>query len=136
MTILIHDLGLALTAYFVLAILQVIALPFIFLLGKKFTYIVDSFWAFGRFVTLLSLSFLIWILAHLGLPVYTALMIYLFLFLFALLSFRINQKIGLKSWKFFWQKNKKIILIEEIIFLLTYLFILIMRSFQPEILSL
>lgn len=136
MTILIHDLGLALTAYFVLAILQVIALPFIFLLGKKFTYIVDSFWAFGRFATLLSLSFLIWILAHLGLPVNTALMIYLFLFLFALLSFRINQKIGLKSWKFFWQKNKKIILIEEIIFLLTYLFILIMRSFQPEILSL
>lgn len=136
MTILLHDLGLALVAYFILAILQCLALPALLHVAKKLPELKDGGWIFGRLATLTVLAFLLWTLAHLGLPVNQPLAIYALLLLLALGSWQWLRHLGQQAIRDFWQQRRRIVVIEEIIFLLAFLFLLCIRSFQPEILGL
>ncbi|MBU1033991.1 hypothetical protein KKI22_03570 [Patescibacteria group bacterium] len=134
-----HDLLLLLWTYFVLFLLQIIALPLIFHLSNKFVYLRDSAWGFGRIFSILLLSLLVWNLAFLKIPINTDLGVSsLFFILIAVSSYF--------SWRFFWFKKNflkdfitkfgKIILIEEIVLLAAMVFLFITRSFQPETLGL
>lgn len=136
---LIHDLSLLAWIYFIFFLLQVVALPVVFHLSGKFTYLKDAGWGFGRIFSILFLSLFIWNLGFLKIPINTGFGV---ITTFSLLLFLA----GYFSWKFFlckknffkrfWQKFGKVILIEETIFLLSLIFLFITRSFQPEILGL
>lgn len=136
---LFHDLIFFLFSYLILWGLQLIALPFLIKLSKKFDFIKDAGWGFGRFTSLLVLSFIVWQIAHFKIPINSSAGIYL-LFLLAIgFSLAILKKMQLKNksvFKKFFKKYKKIIIIEEIVFLLSMIFLLTIRSFQPEILGL
>lgn len=136
---LIHDLGLLIWIYFIFFLLQIIALPLVFYFSNKFTYLKDAGWGFARTFSILFLSLLIWNVAFLKIPINTdfgVILIFSFLFLLSFYlswNFFLSQK---KFWKKFWPKFGKIILIEETIFLLSLIFLFVIRSFQPEILGL
>ena len=135
----LHDLIFFLFSYLILWFLQLIALPLIIKFSKKFNFVQDAAWGFGRFTILLVFSFVIWQLAHFKIPANTTIAIYLlflsliFISLASLKKIHLNNKKTIKS---FFKKYKKIIIIEEVIFLLSMIFLLSIRSFQPEILGL
>ena len=134
-----HDLIFFLFSYLVLWILQLIALPLIIKFSEKFKFIKDAAWGFGRFAVLLVLSFVTWQLAHIKIPVNNSEGIYLIFLISIFISLTYLKKIHLKNKKTitkFFKKYRKIIVIEEIVFLLSMIFLLVIRSFQPEILGL
>lgn len=136
---LLHDLLLLAWSYLVLLSLQFLALPAIFFVSKKFSYIGDAFWGFARIFSLLFLSLTIWFLAFLKIPVNTDFGVSFILLILLLLSCFLSSKFFLKDKKFlidFFKRFGKIILIEEIVFLAALVFLFITRSFQPEILGL
>ena len=136
---LFHDLIFFLFSYLILWILQLLALPLIIKFSQKFDFIKDAAWGFGRFTILLGLSFIVWQLAHVKIPINSSAGIYSVFLLIIFVSLLILKKIHLKNKKLiskFFKKYKKIIIIEEIIFLLSMIFLLTIRSFQPEILGL
>lgn len=136
---LMHDLTLFFASYLSLFLLQALALPAIFWVSKQLPFIADSLWGFGRIVGLLVLSLLVWHLAFWQLPVNSVLGVNLIFCLLLLTSLLLTRH-------FFWQeqsflrqflhKFKRVILVEELVFLLAALFLFAMRSFQPEILGL
>lgn len=136
---LVHDLILLVWTYFILFLLQLMALPVIFYLSKKFPYLKDAGWGFARFLSLLFLSLLVWNLAFLQLPVNTNFGVSAIFFVLSLFSLFFSWIFFLSKDNFlndFFKKFSKIIIIEEIIFLLALAFLFITRSFQPEILGL
>jgi uncharacterized membrane protein len=139
MTMLFHDLSLFYWVYLVLLFLQIIALTILVIFSQKFKFIRDAGWGFARFVVLLILSFIVWQLGHLKLAINTSEGVYLIFSLMFFVSALVTKKILGKDKKVFakfFRKYKKIILIEELLFLLAMIFLLAMRSFQPEILGL
>jgi uncharacterized membrane protein len=136
---LIDDLTLLLRVYLVWLLLQVFALPVIFYVSKQVNYIKDALWGFGRIFSLLFLALLVWSLAFLKIPINTSIGVSGFFAFLLLFSLIISWKFFLKKknfFKHFWQRFGKVILIEEIVFLLGLLFLFAIRSFQPEILGL
>ena len=55
-------------AYLALFLLQFLAVPFLAYLSKRLPIIKDGFWAFGRFLTWLFLSLIIFLTAFLKIP--------------------------------------------------------------------
>ena len=136
---LLHDLTLLAWISFVLFLLQLVALPVIFFVASKFTFLKDGAWGFGRVFSILLLSLLVWNLAFLQVPINTHLGVGILFFVLSLFSLYTTWAFFLSKKKFlqkFWQKFGRIILIEEIVFVLALLFLFAMRSFQPEILGL
>ena len=138
-TILVHDLILLAWTYFVLFLLQLMSLPIVFYLSKKFTYLKDAGWGFARIFSILFLSLLVWNLAFFKIPINTDFGVNLLFFCLSLFSlcfswfFFLSKRNFLKE---FFQKFGKIIFIEETIFFLSLVFLFVTRSFQPEILGL
>lgn len=134
-----HDLIFLAWTYFILFLLQLMSLPVVFYLSKKFSYLKDAGWGFGRIFSILLLSLLVWNLAFLKIPINTDLGVSFLFFCLSLLSlyfswgFFLSKKNFLKD---FVQKFGKVIIIEEIIFLVSLIFLFVTRSFQPEILGL
>jgi len=136
---LLHDLTLLAWIYFILLLLQLMALPIIFYLSKKFTYLKDAGWGFGRILSILILSLLIWHLAFCKIPVNTNFAVNAVFVCLSLLSLFFSWTFFLSKRNFlkeFVKKFGRIILIEEIVFLLGLIFMFIIRSFQPDILDL
>lgn len=136
---LFHDLTLLVWIAFVLLLLQLVALPLIFFVASKFTFLKDAAWGFGRIFSLLLLSLLVWNLAFLKVPINTHLGVGILFFILSLFSLYVSWAFFLSKKKFlqkFLQKFGRIILIEEIIFFLALVFLFVARSFQPEILGL
>lgn len=136
---LIHDLSLLALIYFVLLLLQLMALPVVFYVSRRFTYLKDAGWGFARIFSLLLLSLLIWNIAFLKIPINTGFGVTTVFLLLLLGSFYFSWKFFLYKTNFisqFFHQFGKIILIEEIIFLLSLFFLFAIRSFQPEILGL
>ncbi len=136
---LVHDLIFLAWAVFILFLLQLLALPVVFYLSKKFDYLKDAGWGFGRILAILFLSLLVWNLAFLKIPVNTNLGISIIFFSLSMISLYFAWIFFLSKRNFlgdFIKKFGKIILIEEIIFLFALSFLFITRSFQPEILGL
>lgn len=130
------DFLFILPAYLLLAFLQLTALPYLIFLSKKFPSIGDGFWAFGRFWVLLILAFLVWTLAFLKIPVNQPLPIFLLLLVFATGAFFLWQKGGKQYWQSYLKPRRRVILFEELIFFLCFLFLTWTRAFQPDILGL
>lgn len=124
------DLPLILSCWFLLLLWQLVGFPLIYhLYGKK---LVDSGWAFGRLITWLTIGTIVWFAGHIGLPANQPLVIY-FLF-FALLVFAVyyywqNQVELLK----FLKKNRSLILTQEVLFLIFFVFLSYVRGFNPVI---
>ncbi len=136
---LVHDLILLVWTYFILFLLQLMALPVIFYVSRKFDYLKDAAWGFARIFSILLLSLLVWNLAFFKIPVNTDLGVSILFFCLSLLSLYLSWTFFLSKQNFlkdFFRKFGKIILIEEIVFLLAFIFLSITRSFQPEILGL
>ncbi|MFA6814436.1 MAG: hypothetical protein GX943_00390 [Candidatus Pacebacteria bacterium] len=128
-------------AYLSLLFLQFLSLALFAWLSKIFPQIKDGLWAFGRYITWLVLSLIIFFLAYLKLPVNNGLGIYFLLFIFLLVNlyflfFSKKSKKILKLLKNYWRQFRRQIIIEELIFLIFFIFLLFVRSFQPEILGL
>ncbi len=136
---LVHDLGLLVLIYFFFSLLQLMALPIVFYVSQRFTYLKDAAWGFARIFSILFLSLLVWNIAYFKIPLNTGIGItitfsfLLFLSIYLSCKYFFSQK---KFFKKFWQKFGKVIVIEEVIFLLSLLFLFFIRSFQPEVLGL
>lgn len=136
---LVHDLGLLILIYLFFFLLQIIALPVVFYLSNKFTYLKDAGWGFARIFSILLLSLIIWNVGFLKIPINTGFGVTTSFFMLLLSSFYLTWKFFLCKKNFlkqFWKKFGTVILIEEAIFLLSLIFLFITRSFQPEILGL
>jgi uncharacterized membrane protein len=130
-----------LAVYLSLLFLQLLAVPFLAWVSKLFPQIKDGLWAFGRYLTWLVLSLIIFFLAHLKLAVNNVSGVYFLIFVLVLVNcyflFRAkNQQKLLSSIKHYWQHFHRQIIIEEVLFILFFAFLLVVRSFQPEILGL
>ena len=92
----------------------------------------DSGWGFGRLIMWLMLGMPIWFLAHMGLPANQSLFFYLLFFglsINAALYFERQKKIIIE----FLKKRWKLIVVEELIFLLFFLFLCLVRGNQPRV---
>lgn len=130
-----------LVVYLSLLFLQLLAVPFLAWVSKIFPQIKDGLWAFGRYLTWLVLSLIIFFLAHLKLAVNNVFGVYffilvLFLINFCLLFYAKKKEKYISSIKNYWQQFHRQIIIEEVLFILFFAFLLVVRSFQPEILGL
>lgn len=136
---LVHDFGLLLWIYLVLFLLQVAALPLVFYLSSKVTYLKDAGWGFARIFSILFLSLLVWNVAFFKIPINTGFGVIATFLLLLAFSFCLSWKFFLSKKNFlkdFWQKFGNIILIEETVFFSSLIFLFVIRSFQPEILGL
>lgn len=130
-----------LQTYLSLLFLQLLATPLFAYLSKTFTQIKDGLWAFARFFTWLVLSLIIFFIAYLKIPINNSLGVYFVLLVFFLLNIYFlfiakHCQQHQELLKNYWQKFRRQIIIEELIFLAFFVFLLIVRSFQPEILGL
>ncbi len=128
-------------AYLSLLFLQLLALPVFAWLSKRFPQIKDGLWAFGRFFTWLFLSLVVFFMASFKLPVNNLWGVYFFLFIFLLadiyLLFFCKKTVHwLRLLRNYWRLFRRQIVIEELLFLFFFIFLLVVRSFQPEILGL
>ncbi len=120
-------------------LLQFIALPYLFYLSRHFKQLQDGLWAFGRFASLLVLALLVWFVAFAQLPVNTVWGVYglvLTLFFVSVWQLWLIKQRQLASYRQFWRRHWRIFLIEELVFVVAFLFLWWTRSFQPEILGL
>ncbi|KUK83978.1 MAG: hypothetical protein XD98_0200 [Microgenomates bacterium 39_6] len=126
----IADLSLIASVWLVLLCWQLVGFPLTFKLYANKA--VDAGWAFGRLTTWLIISTTIWFLAHLGLPVNQPFFIY---FLFIVLS--VNATLFFRKQfslvKKYFSKRWKLILTQEIIFLIFFVFLCLVRAHQPKI---
>jgi uncharacterized membrane protein len=130
-----------LKVYLSLLFLQLLALPLLAWLSKVLPQIKDGLWAFGRYVIWLSLSLLVFFLANLKLAVNHGLGVYLLIFVFLtvnlyLLFFAKKSHKLVQLIKNYWQQFRRQIIIEELLFIIFFACLLLVRSFQPEILGL
>lgn len=127
--------------YLSLLFLQLLAIPLFAYLSKTFTQIKDGLWAFARFFSWFILSLVVFFIAYLKIQINTVVGVYFVLLVFFLVNIyflfiakhRQQQQELLKN---YWKKFHRQIIIEELIFLAFFSFLLIVRSFQPEILGL
>ena len=127
--------------YLSLLLLQLLAIPLFAYLSKTFTQIKDGLWAFARFFSWFILSLLVFFIAYLKIPINTTVGVYLVLLVLFLVNIYFlfiakNRQQQQELLKNYWKKFYRQIIIEELVFLAFFSFLLIVRSFQPEILGL
>lgn len=129
----IYTLSLIIYVWFILALFQVIAVPFLIpRLGKSLP---DGGWALGRITIWLLLGLPIWMGAHYGLPVNSTICILGLLVFIVFLSFKSFQRHKFSIIRFtiiHW----RLFLIEELLFAFGLFFLSWIRSFNPDILNL
>lgn len=120
-------------AWVVLGLFQVVWGPFLLYISPKFA--ADRWWAWGRLVGWLFASLTLWILGHLKVPIDSTeltlgivLVISSLLFVFNLRHRKEIKKIFMDRWRQ--------ILAEEVLFGFGFVFMSMMRGFNPEILDL
>lgn len=126
----IHDLPIIIFSWVLFSSLSLLSLPLLTLLFQKHTP--DSGWAWGRVTGWLLISVPIWFLAHLGLPINTTSGVWVSFFIILAVSirtFRQNKSKLVNLWK----NSKKLIIAEEIIFAIGFVFLCVVRGFQPNI---
>lgn len=111
-----------LQTYLSLLFLQLLATPLFAYLSKTFTQIKDGLWAFARFFTWLVLSLIIFFIAYLKIPINNSLGVYFVLLVFFLLNIYFlfiakHCQQHQELLKNYWQKFRRQIIIEELIFL-------------------
>lgn len=119
--------------WFLSLILQLIALPFLLIYVKD--KLLDSGWAFGRLITWLTVSLLIWFPANLGLPINTTYVVYVILASLSVMSINLTYH----HWDTLRSQLKLIkkhLLIEELLFLTGFIFLALFRSVKADILDL
>jgi uncharacterized membrane protein len=127
--------------YFIFIFFTIINIPLFAYLSKTFVQIKDGLWAFGRFLMWFILSIIIFFIAWLKMPANNVFGVYILLLLISLLDiyllfFSKHKQKNLKLIQNYWKKFRRQIIIEELLFLAFFSFLLIVRSFQPEILGL
>lgn len=124
------DLVLIFISWLVLLCWQLAAFPLTFKLYANKA--ADAGWGFGRLMTWLIISTAIWFLAHLGLPVNQPFFVYFFF-----LSLSINAALFLKKntsqIKQFFARRWKLILTQELIFMIFFVFLCLVRAHQPRV---
>ncbi|MBL7078460.1 hypothetical protein ISS42_02285 [Candidatus Shapirobacteria bacterium] len=115
--------------WFILLILGVLTLPLTLRIFGKFW---DKGWVLGKTLGLISLSYVLFLLGRFRLFPFFQETIFIVLLIWAGLVFW-RQKDNFKAWKEELLSVKKIILIEEGLFLLALLFWSYVRAFQPSI---
>jgi uncharacterized membrane protein len=133
----ISDLGIIFKVYFISLGLQLLMWPWV---SKWFKEFADKGWALGRVLGLLSIGLPIWFLGHL-LPVNTDLgvgVVILVLVLIGLRKLRLRSTSGEPTSVTPEEKlrMRRMILVEEGLFLLGFLGLSLVRGFQPDILGL
>lgn len=126
----ISDLTLILITWIVLALWQLIGFSWAFRFYRDRLF--DSAWGFGRLISWLLLSLPIWFLAHLGLPVNQSVFFYLLFFglsINTVLYFEKEKKLLAK----FLKKRWKLILTQELLFLIFFVFLCVIRGHQPRV---
>lgn len=126
----ITDLLLIALSWVVLMAWQLVSFPIIFKLYANKA--ADAGWGFGRLVTWLLISTTIWFLGHLGIPANQSLFIYLLFFLLSVWANFILRK-NFSLIKQFFAKRWKLILTQEIIFLVFFVFLCLVRAHQPRV---
>jgi len=106
-----------------------LVLPFILI--KNFD-LPDKGWGFGRVAGWLAIGLPIWFLANLGLPINTQMGVWIVILILSGKSAIFVQKNWLKLKRIVFSA-KPFILAEEILFWFGYIFLSIIRSFQPDI---
>ncbi len=124
------DLLLVLCCWAMLGLWQVVGFAITYSLYANKS--LDAAWGFGRLVTWLLLSLIIWFLAHLGLPVNNVYGVYgiLLLLTISAVYFYSRRQADIKQ---FLKQNKRLILTQELIFLLLFLFLSFVRGFNARI---
>lgn len=112
---------------------QFLSLPFLIVFFRKKLF--DSGWAWGRAVSWVSLGLGVWVLSLIGLPVNNRVGLWLLILFGSMFSMSFWQRHKQEISQFF-RKKKKIICIEEAIFLLGFLALSLIRAFNPDILDL
>lgn len=126
----IADLPLILITWLVFFLWQLIGFSWAFRFYKDKFY--DSAWGFGRLITWLILSTSVWFLAHLGLPVNQSAFFYL-LFLGLSINSALYYEKSKKQIFDFFRKKWKLIIIQELLFLLFFVFLCVVRGHQPRV---
>ncbi len=129
----ITDLLLASLVWLMLLLWQFSAFPFLFNFFQK--RLADAGWAFGRLFSWLVLSIVIWFLAHFKIGVNSQFGIWVGFLSLTFASFKLFEK-NKKQLKKFWKEKKTLIILEEILFLFGFIFLLFFRSYNPDILDL
>ena len=107
------------------------------LLGASFLFKIchglpDRGYSFSKIVGILLFGWLVWILVSLHLFPYTKIFILLTLFVLGLAAFIIARHNATEI-QIFWKNNKRIIIIEEVIFCLLFLLFTLIRYFNPDL---
>jgi len=124
------DLPLIFSCWFLMLLWQLVGFPLVQPLFKNQT--VDRGWAFGRLATWLVIATSIWFGAHLGLPVnqrWSVLTLFFILAVYAQKFYR-SRWSTLKKW---WQQRWPLLLTEELVFLVFFVFLSVVRGFNPDI---
>ena len=110
--------------------LGLIALPFTVVLFKKLP---DRGYAFGKVLSILFVSFLLWVAAYAHILPNSRWAIILIIVILALgslfLAIRHRQQIAS-----FISQNRRVIIATEVLFLLSFVLLAVMRAYNPDIL--
>ncbi len=124
------DLPLILSCWFLTSLLQLVGFPVLWrLYGRK---LIDSGWAFGRLLSWLIIAASIWFLAHTGLPANQPVVVYVLFFALFIHAVHYFWHYKQDLRKFFSEKWP-LLLSQEILFLIFFLFLSYVRGFNPRI---
>lgn len=128
-----QDATIVISSWAITSLLQLITAPFLYFLFRK--KLADGGWAFGRLAGWLVISLIVWFRAHLGIPFNQNIFLCLLVGLAALASSYLAVNHWSQIRKYF-RKFLTLILIEESLFLLGFLFLAFIRAHNPAILDL
>jgi uncharacterized membrane protein len=129
----VQDIMMLLFAWLLTGVWQYTAAPWLLLLLKR--HAPDAGWGFGRLVGWLTISLIVWFLAHFGLAVNQPAFIWIVTLSLAVLAHRVWRARSDELLPLLQQK-KSIILWEEALFLFGFIALAFIRSFHPQILDL
>ena len=126
----ISDLFIIIIAWFSFFLWQLVGFSTFF--GLFYKKSVDAGWGFGRLICWLVISMIIWVLAHLGLPVNQPIFVYLlFIVLSVFATFQLHKH--KKPLATFLKNKWQLIFIQELIFLIFFIFLCLVRAHQPRV---
>lgn len=114
-------------------LLQIIGQSLILAVSHK-DQIDENSWAFGRVVGWLVMGLIIWFCSHF--VFFNTIFGFWFTFIFLVLWLFFSPDAVTKKLKTFIKTNKKLILVQEIIFLLGFVFLGFVRMYNPQVLDL
>jgi uncharacterized membrane protein len=117
--------------YLTIFILGLLSFPILFLIFKKF---IDRAYIFSKILTPILISFIFLLFGVLGALPFSLPFIYLFLFLFLILDiFLLYRKKNYLAFISFIKKRHKLLIFEELVFLLILVLWSFLRAFNPAI---